>query len=156
MMEHRCMTAETSLPLRQQCITPQQLSSKWSIERRVTQSTCAFHRQENGQVSRMCITGGTFTAVCDTMLLFTVRSLYFSILTLFFFFFFLPTTRKSRDSLMAQLKFEGDYNYVILIILLSNRSFEGSKAHDIFHIHENWHILRVLSLGGSKRLISSS
>lgn len=38
---------------------------------------------------------------------------------------------------MAQLKFEGDYNYVILIILLSNRSFEGSKAHDIFHIHEN-------------------
>lgn len=75
MMEHRGMTAETSLPLRQQCITPQQLSSKWSIERRVTQSTCAFHRQENGQVSRMCITGGTFTAVCDTMLLFTVRSL---------------------------------------------------------------------------------
>lgn len=45
MMEHRGMTAETSLPLRQQCITPQQLSSKWSIERRVTQSTCAFHRR---------------------------------------------------------------------------------------------------------------
>lgn len=43
-MEHCDMTAETSLPLRQQCITHQQLSSKWSIERRMTQSTCAFRR----------------------------------------------------------------------------------------------------------------
>ena len=80
---------------------------------------------------------------------------HFSILT-HFSFIFSPMTRKSIGTVWWP--YWNSRGIIMMLFLLFYSQiivFKSSKAHDLFHIHEHWHISRVLSLGGSKRLIST-